>query len=295
MIFSCGEALVDFVPDPVPGGGPMNVAIAAARLGASAAFIGGISTDAFGDMLWSHLEKNAVDLSLSRRFDAPTARAIVEHVPRLRFRFEGDGTADTLLVDIDPTRTNGRANIVHGGTLGMYRGTAADTYASLAERHDGMVSLDPNIRPKIIDDRARWHSFHDRWIPHVDLYKGSDEDLEWIWPNRSPEDSAAWLLEQGVGAVIVTRGSDGLTIISPAGEAFAPAPTVEVVDTVGAGDTIVGVVLTSIAEHFGERPIELSAVATADWQRFGQRAVTAAGITCSRAGADVPHRDELDW
>ncbi|MEP6298227.1 MAG: PfkB family carbohydrate kinase, partial [Ilumatobacter sp.] len=97
MIFSCGEALMDLVPEPVPGGGPMNVAIAAARLGAPASFVGGISTDHFGDLLWSHIESNGVDMSLSRRFDAPTARAIVEHVPQLRFRFEGEGTADTML------------------------------------------------------------------------------------------------------------------------------------------------------------------------------------------------------
>ena len=295
MIFSCGEALVDLVPDPVPGGGPMNVAVAAARLGAESAFVGGVSTDEFGDQLWSHMESNGVDLSLSRRFDAPTARAFVEHVPQLRFRFEGDGTADTLLTSIDHGIVCGSGNIVHGGTLGMFRGASAEAYAELAASHDGLVSLDPNIRPQITHDRALWHGFHDRWLPNVDLYKGSDEDLEWIWPDRTPEDSAAWLIEQGVGAVIVTRGGDGLAILTSDGEAFARAPVVDVVDTVGAGDTIVGVVLTSIAEHFDGAPIDLQAVSVGHWQRFAERAVAAAGITVSRAGADVPYRHELDW
>ena len=295
MIFSCGEALVDLVPEPVPGGGPMNVAIAAARLGAASSFVGGISTDDFGDMLWSHLEANGVDLSLSQRFDAPTARAIVEHVPALRFRFEGAGTADTLLDGVDTSAVCGRSSIVHGGTLGMFRGRTAETLARLAESHDGIVSLDPNIRPQIIDDREAWHRFHDRWLPHVNVYKGSDEDLEWIWPDRSPLRSAEWLLEQGVGAVIVTRGSDGLAIITSSTEAKAVPPPVDVVDTVGAGDTIVGTVLTSIAEHFGDDDIELDALEPGDWQTFADRAVAAAAITCSRAGADVPHRHELDW
>ena len=294
MIFSCGEALVDLVPDPVPGGGPMNVAVAAARLGAPSAFVGGISTDEFGDQLWEHLVANGVDLSLSLRVDAPTAKAIVEHVPELRFRFEGVDTADTQLAHVDVEAIRGAGNIVHGGTLGMFRGRAAHTYAELVAAHDGLVSLDPNIRPQIIDDAAAWHGFHDRWVPHVDLYKGSDEDLEWIWPDRSPEDSAAWLLDQGAGAVIVTRGGDGLAILTPAGEVFAPAPEIDVVDTVGAGDTIVGVVLTSIHEHF-DGPIRLGELALDDWQRFAERAVAAAAITCSRAGADVPYRHELDW
>lgn len=295
MIFSCGEALIDLVPEPVPGGGPMNVAIAAARLGSPSAFVGGVSTDEYGDMLWSHIEANGVDMSLSRRFDAPTAQAIVEHVPELRFRFHGEGTADTLLSEIDATVTSGTGNVVHGGTLGMFRGVAADAFAAIATAHDGLVSLDPNIRPQIIDDEAAWHRYHDRWIPHVDLYKGSDEDLTWIWPGRAPEESAAWLLDQDIGAVVVTRGGDGISILTSAGESFAPAPQVDVVDTVGAGDTIVGVVLTSIVEHFADAAIDLNELAIADWQRFAQRAVAAAGITCSRAGADVPYRHELDW
>ncbi len=286
---------MDLVPDPVPGGGPMNVAIAAARLGAASSFVGGISTDHFGDLLWAHIESNGVDLSLSRRFDAPTARAIVEHVPQLRFRFEGEGTADTMLDSIDSGLVRGTGNVVHGGTLGMFRGVSAEAYANLAAAHDGLVSLDPNIRPQIIGDRAEWDAFHDRWLPHVGLYKGSDEDLSWIWPDRSPEESASWLLDQGIGAVIVTRGSAGLSILTSAGESFAPAPTVEVVDTVGAGDTIVGAVLTSIVERFEGAAIALGDVSSAEWQRFAERAVAAAGITCSRAGADVPFRHELAW
>ncbi|MBT6445578.1 MAG: carbohydrate kinase [Acidimicrobiaceae bacterium] len=295
MIFSCGEALVDVVPDPVPGGGPMNVAIAAARLGAPSAFVGGVSTDHFGQMLWSHLEANSVDVSLCQRFDAPTARAIVEHVPELRFRFEGEGTADTLLADLDVSKVSGRANIVHGGTLGLFRRRTAETLAELAESHDGLVSLDPNIRPRVIDDRDVWNNFHDRWLPHVDIYKGSDEDLEWIWPDRTPEQSAEWLLAQGVRAVIVTRGSDGLSVLTLSSESRAVPPPVDVVDTVGAGDTIVGTVLTSINERFEGDEIDLGELNAADWQTFAERAVAAAAITCSRAGADVPYRHELDW
>lgn len=295
MIFSCGEALVDLVPDPVAGGGPMNVAIAAARLGVASSFVGGISTDDFGDMLWQHLESNGVDVSLCQRFDAPTARAIVEHVPKLRFRFEGVNTADTLLTDLEVDRIHGATNIVHGGTLGMFRGPTAESLARLAESHDGIVSLDPNIRPQIISDRDEWDHFHHRWLPHVDIYKGSDEDLEWIWPDRTPEQSAEWLLGNGVGVVIVTRGADGLQILTSQSAATAMPPAVDVVDTVGAGDTIVGTVLTSIVEHFDGDDIDVRALDSTSWQVFADRAVAAAAITCSRAGADTPRRSELDW
>lgn len=273
----------------------MNVAIAAARLGAASSFVGGISTDEFGEMLWQHLTSNGVDLSLCQRFDAPTAKAIVEHVPQLRFRFEGVDTADTRLADLDTGPMAGAHNIIHGGTLGMFRGPTAETLARVAESHDGVVSLDPNIRPQIIDDRDAWWHFHQRWLPHVDIYKGSDEDLEWIWPDRTPEDSAEWLLANGVGVVIVTRGADGLQILTPSSSSRAVPPKIDVVDTVGAGDTIVGTVLTSIAEHFEDAAIDLAELGAAEWQTFADRAVTAAAITCSRAGADTPMRSELDW
>lgn len=294
MIFSCGEALVDLVPDPVPGGGPMNVAIAVARLGGSSSFVGGISTDQHGLLLWDHLTENGVDLSLAQRFDAPTARAIVEHVPELRFRFEGDDTADTLLDSLDTGRITS-TDIVHGGTLGFFRGVTAETFAGLAERHGGLLSLDPNIRPQIIDDPQRWHRLHDRWLPHIDLYKGSDEDLAWIWPELSPDAAAERLLDGGVHAVIVTRGADGLAIRTTASEVTARPPRVEVVDTVGAGDTIVGAVLTSLSEMRDEGADTLDDVTTDRWWVIANRAVAAAAITCSRAGADVPYRHELDW
>ncbi|MDP7382464.1 MAG: PfkB family carbohydrate kinase, partial [Acidimicrobiales bacterium] len=67
MIITAGEALVDLVPQAVPGGGPMNTAVACARLGAPAAFLGAVSTDEHGDAIWAHLEASGVDLRLTQR------------------------------------------------------------------------------------------------------------------------------------------------------------------------------------------------------------------------------------
>jgi fructokinase len=296
MIVSSGEALVDLMPEAVAGGGPMNVAIAAARLGAPSAFVGGISTDSYGDSLCSHLTANGVDTSLCQRYDAPTARAIVEHVPELRFRFEGDGTADTLLTDVDLTSLPAEPHILHGGTLGLFRGQTAETLARLVESHKGLVSFDPNIRPQIIDDRPRWEHFHQRWLANTDIYKASNEDLAWIWPHRSEQSSARDLLSRGITAVIITRGSAGLSVITAAGEVQVGSPAVSVVDTVGAGDTIVATVLASLIEmNVADGSVELSALPLANWKTIAKRAVSAAAITCSRPGADSPYRGELDW
>lgn len=296
MIISCGEALVDLVPDPVAGGGPMNVAVAAARLDGPGAFVGCVSNDEYGRQIWKHLLDNGVDVSACQRSDAPTARAIIEHTPKLVFRFEGIGTADTLLVDPDLSTLVDEPHVLHGGTLGLFRGQTAETLATLVERQDGgLVSLDPNIRPQIIDDRARWDHFHQRWLAKANIYKGSDEDLEWIWPDRSADASAQALMEAGVDVVVLTKGSDGLTVLTGQGAETVRAPEVEVVDTVGAGDTIVATLLTSIVEHGVTDEAGLRAVSAADWRTFASRAVEAAAITCSRAGADVPRRSEVNW
>ncbi len=295
VIVSCGEALVDLVPEPVPGGGPMNVAIAGARLGVPSAFVGCVSTDEHGQRIWQHLESNGVELAACTRSDQPTAQAIVEHVPELRFRFVGEGTADTLLTSVDLALLGQPQMILHGGTLGLFRGQTAETLARLVESHDGLVSLDPNVRPQIIDDRDRWMHFHDRWLARTNIYKGSDEDLEWIWPGRSAEDSAAAVLENGVDVVVLTRGAEGLSIFAGGEEHTARAPEVEVVDTVGAGDTIVAALLASLCDEGVFDAVALGGLGADRWSKFADRAVRAAAITCSRAGADAPARSDLDW
>ena len=127
----------------------MNVAVACARLGVPAAFVGRVSTDAYGEAIWAFLRDNRVDVRACQRGPEPTARAVVEHTPRLRFRFEGKGTADTMLSSVEMSRLGKGPHILHGGTLGMFRGETAATLARLAERHPGVVSLDPNVRPPI--------------------------------------------------------------------------------------------------------------------------------------------------
>ncbi len=296
MIVSCGEALVDLVPDPVPGGGPMNVAVAAARLGAPAAFVGGISTDEHGRRILDHLAANGVDVSACLRTSAPTARAIVEHTPKLVFRFEGADTADTVLTEVDLAAIGPGPHIIHGGTLGMFRGRTAETLAQLVESHPGIVSLDPNARPQVIDDRTAWEHFHQRWMSRTDIYKASDEDLAWIWPDRSPESSVEALLATGVDTVVLTRGAHGLVLYRADGPVPVDAPEVAVVDTVGAGDTIVATILVSLWERGVRRDrAELEALGPSDWFEIGSRAVAAAAVTCSRPGADPPFRHELSW
>lgn len=298
MIVCCGEALVDVLDGDerrsVPGGGPMNVAVAAARLGAPSAFVGRVSTDAGGELIWKHLQRNQVNVRASERGPEATARAIISLTPNPSFRFEGSNTADTALGSADLAALGPGPHIVHGGTLGMFRGRTADVLASLAERHDGLVSLDPNVRPAIIEDRDRWDRFHERWLGVCDLYRASDEDLEWIWPGRAAEDCTAELLAGRMATVIITRGGHGVTVYTAEGQLEVAAPEVDVVDTVGAGDAFVGAVLASLWERLGADRTAFAALDLRQWRAIAERATVAAALTCTRAGADPPDARDLD-
>ena len=294
MIVSCGEALVDLVPDPVPGGGPMNVAVACARLGVPTAFVGRISTDAHGERIWAFLKSNQVDVRACQRGPEPTARAVVEHTPRLSFRFEGDATADTLLSSVDMRTLGPGPHILHGGTLGMFRGRTAETLARLAERHRGIVSVDPNVRPRIIDDRARWHHYHNRWLANADIYRASDEDLAWIWPGRSGADCAAELLSGKPSLVFITHGRSGATVYTPEGELSEGGEAVEVSDEIGAGDTFVAAILASVWKlGVAKAPEGIGSLPLTEWRKVLKLSNAAAAITCSRPGADPPLVSEL--
>lgn len=275
----------------------MNVAVAAARLGVPAAFVGRVSTDAHGELIWAHLKQNGVDTRACQRGAEPTARAVVEHTPKLRFRFEGVDTADTMLSTVDLGMLGEGPHILHGGTLGLFRGRTAETLARLAEQHRGIVSLDPNVRPQIIGDRDRWDHYHDRWVARTHIYRASDEDLEWIWPGRSAASCAAQLLAGKAAAVFVTSGRAGATVYTPEGsvtEAAHRAHRVDVADTVGAGDTFIATILASVWQ-LGKagKAAELTEWRPTDWRPILQRALVAAAITCSRPGADPPFLADL--
>jgi fructokinase len=294
MIVTCGDAIIDMMPEPVPGGSNLNVAVTAARLGAPTAYLGRISVDPLGDILMRHLEDSGVDTRLVERGPEATAKAIVTLEPSPSFRFEADGTAESNLSSADLSPLGPGPHIVHGGTFGMYLGRTASVLADLIETTDGLVSLDPNVRPTIVDDRTEWVRWHDRWLPNVSLYRCSDEDLAWIWPGRTSDSVASELVHSGVEAVLVTRGEDGCEIYTPSWSEARRGIQVEVVDTVGAGDTFTGGVLCGLHESGIRTRTSLRAIEKDAFLGIVDIGLTAAAFVCGRSGADPPWKTELD-
>lgn len=294
MIICAGESLVDVIPTDdgderaVPGGGPMNAAIAAARLDVPTAFVGRVSTDDNGELIWAHLQDSGVVLHAAQRGPEPTARAVVVTKPVQSFRFEGDNTADASMVEADISSLGPGPHILHAGTLGIFRGSTAAALAGLLEGFDGLVSFDPNIRPQVFPSRAQWLAVANRWLDRANIIKASDEDLEWI--GVEPAD----LLARGAAIVMRTTGGDGVDgMLADGSRIHVDAEQVDVVDTVGAGDSFCGAVLARLHGMGCLTPEAVAKLDAAAWRTIIEYGVAAAAVTVSRLGADPPRLEEL--
>ena len=120
---------------------------------------------------------------------------------------------------------------LHVGTLGLAMEPIADSLAALVAQvpDSTFVMVDPNCRPTATPDFERYQARMRRIIARADVVKGSDEDFEYLALAKTPEATARLLLEQGVGAVLVTQGSDDARGFCAGGEVSVPVPKVQVV------------------------------------------------------------------
>ncbi|WP_102958700.1 carbohydrate kinase family protein [Mangrovicella endophytica] len=309
MFLSCGDALFDlFAQDGGDvssialagrvGGSPLNVALGLARLGHPAGFFTKMSDDLFGRRIRAFMEMEAID----QRFLVPTTRnttlAMVSldpaGVPHYSFYIEG--TADRSVEVSDVPETFDGVKAVHLASYSTVTEPTASALAALArqERERCFISYDPNIRASIEPDLDVWRAKVAELAPLATLVKASEEDLQQLYPGRSIDAVLADWTSAGAAMAVVTRGENGAIAATASGQgAETPGVRVNVVDTVGAGDTFQAALLAKLAEDG-----RLSRQAVADLDRDAMReliafATRAAAVTCSRRGADLPRRSNL--
>jgi fructokinase len=303
MIGVIGEALIDLNaaeprrPVAHPGGSPMNVAVTLGRLGSQAAFLGRLSTDAFGRLLRDHLTDAGVDLRWTVDAAEPTSLAVVSVAAGggAAYAFHVHRTADRQWSPAELPASPG-FDAVHAGSLALALDPGGPVIAEWLEGLSGTttISLDPNVRPAILGDREAYRSRLDRWLSFAALVKVSDEDLEWIWPGADPAELARGWIAEGRKLVVVTHGGEGSSVFC-GGDRFAvPAHPAETVDTVGAGDAFSGALLDRLDRMGRLRPEGLARLRPDEARSAVEFAAKVAAVTCSRAGADPPRRSELD-
>ena len=292
-IWVCGEVLVDLIGDAgVIGGGPENTAIALARLGHQVEFIDGISTDNWGQLAKQELEADGVGQRFVKFSEKPTCQAIVtlDASGKADYEFVIDGTATfDFPRDWLPDPYKHKPVALHIGTLVTVVELAANVLFDWALEVSELapVIFDPNIRPAVMADREKYRQQVEKWVSISSVVKVSDDDLNWLYPGEDHLEIANRWIELGVSVVVITKGADGLVGITSHGVVSAPGVKVEVVDTIGAGDTV-GAVITEAVKKVGLEQLHGSALLV-----VLEKAALAAAFTCTKKGAQPPTAREL--
>jgi fructokinase len=297
QVWVCGEVLIDLIPDgterkAVVGGGPANTAKALSKLAITTQFIDGISTDKYGQMALSELEKDGVLLDFVQFSDKPTCLAIVSLNSKggATYEFVID---DTATFDFShswlPDALDKKPLLLHIGTLV----TAIEPAASVLFEWAKKVALvapivfDPNIRPTVMSDRNEYVKQVERWVSISNAVKVSDDDIYWLYPGQDLDKVTKRWLGMGPELIVVTFGDKGLAGYRDNSKISVDAKKVVVADTVGAGDTVGAILVEAIIEDGLDKLIGERLSLMLD------RAARAAAITVSRSGALPPGRDEI--
>ena len=287
-----GEALVDVVV-PVagdrvdaPGGSPLNVAVGLSRLGLETVLVTELGDDDYGHLVRSHVEDSGVTLHegswiSGHRTSSATAHLDEQHAATYDF---------DLSWTLGPRMLAAGACGLHVGSIGASLRPGRDAVVDQLDQAVAagvFISYDPNARPAFLPPVAQAWEDMTEVAAHADLVKLSDEDVHAFAPDSTPADVAAHLLGAGrTKLVVVTEGGGGAQAFSRTGSVAVPSEPVDVVDTVGAGDSFMGA-LIAVTLEWG---LELD---EGRMTALLRAAHVVAGITCSRRGANPPTRQEL--
>lgn len=310
MFLCCGDALFDLfsLPGDGPatirlegrvGGSPLNVAVGLARFGQPVAYFTKNSSDLFGRRIAAYLKHEGVETRFLIEAANNSTLAVVEvdaaGVPN--YAFYTGGTADrSLTPDELPATFPPEIRAIHIGSYTTATEPTASSLVALVKREHGrrFISYDPNIRPSIEPDLDVWRRRIASLAGTAHLLKLSSEDAELLFPGKSPEHLAADWIQRGTRLVVMTRGGEGAVGFAAGGcSAAVPGQHVEVVDTVGAGDTFQAAMLTWLEKHDALQAADAAALDSDDLRAMLSFGARAAAITCSRRGADMPRLAEL--
>ena len=298
-ILVVGEALVDVVRRPDgsitehPGGSPTNVAIGLGRLGREVRLLTQLGDDAHGALIAAHLKASGVELVDGSVTGTPTSTATAV--------LDADGSA-TYAFDLHwalpRTPLPPQPIAVHTGSIGAVVQPGAATVERIIHGAHGRATItyDPNLRPALMGEPELVRAHVESFVASADVVKLSEEDAAWLAPHERPMQLAEAWLQLGPSLVVLTCGARGFKAVCAAGTVEVPAEPVQVVDTVGAGDSAMAGLLDGLwdagllgAEARGAlRGVDLGTV-----QRVLEHAARVAAVTVSRPGADPPTREDL--
>lgn len=296
-VYCVGELLIDMVGvdhkglkngvqfEKKAGGAPANVAAAITRMGESAAFMGQIGTDYFGQFLKEMLDKLDVDSSLCS-FGGNTTLALVgiDENGERNFNFLRGCDGDYSFNAIDSSKLLSEDILHFGSATGLLEGELKKTYYALldlAKKKKMFISFDPNYRDSLISKRQLPQFIQDCkvFIASADFVKMSDEEVLMITGKTELDEAVKAVHALGAKVVAITLGAKG-TYLSVSGKhTIVESIAIKQVDSTGAGDAFVGALLSRIT-HSGKREFSFD-----EWQMMTRFANCVGAMTCTKHGA----------
>jgi fructokinase len=306
MILVIGEALIDLIENrdqpgqfnAVVGGANANVALALARRGASHAFYARMSRDRFGDIIRKRLDDNDVLYGNSIITNDNSTLAIVSlnEAGSPTYSFYVNGTADWGWTP-DELPTNEQLahmgiKCIQFGCLTMAMEPGNLVIEAWAKQTQGItISHDINIRAALGFEPEHERIRVERVNEFSHIIKASDEDIEWLYQGARNVDEVAKDWAQNA-LVLITRGADGTSVFRGDERIDVPSRKINVVDTVGAGDTFCANLLGQLQDE-GYLGTDLNQIPSDALRNFVYVAGIAASITCERAGCEPPTLEDL--
>ncbi|MBB3019762.1 fructokinase [Microvirga lupini] len=309
MILVTGEALIDlfigtatttgFPAEAVAGGSPFNVALGLGRLGRPAAFLSTLSNDVFGTFLAEKLAESGVSLDYIQRLPNVTTLSVVATSPtgQPQYSFYAPNSADRALTpEALPAELPADVNAIAAGSYALGVEPIASAIEALLHREarSRVISLDPNVRPRVVGDLTAYGERFERLLAYADIVKASDEDVELLYGTHDLASAARSWLQRGPKLVIITRGEKGPLAAFGDGVLERPAPRIDVVDTVGAGDTFQAGLLAWLDGEGLLMPQGIAGLDEAQVTDALDFSAAAAAIVCTRRGANPPSWAEVE-
>ncbi|MEY2676022.1 MAG: hypothetical protein RL510_42 [Actinomycetota bacterium] len=307
MILVIGEALIDLIENryqpsaftAIVGGANLNVATALAKRETPHTFYARMSSDRFGQIIREKLTSNNVNFKDSIITNDNSTLAIVslneQGVPN--YSFYVNGTADWGWQPEDlPTQeqlNKDQINCIQFGCLTMAMEPGNLVIENWArELKEITISHDINIRSALGFDPEKERERVERTNKFSHIIKASDEDIQWLYQNQRDVDEVAqeWATDGKI--ILITRGADGVSIFRNEERMDVPSRKINVVDTVGAGDTFCANLLGQLHDnnYLGK---DLTQIPSEDLKNYVYIAGMAASITCERAGCEPPTQEDL--
>ena len=296
MILCLGEGLVDLICErpvrrltdadsfaPHCGGALANVAVAARRAGADAGLAGAAGDDEWGHWLAAKLEREGVELRFFELIEGeqtPIAFASFDESREPSFQIYGDAiraAVESMAPRVEEA-IGAASALVHGSTTLATPSEREVTLRAreLALERGARVCFDPNIRPNRWGGEGAAAARASRGLIESSfLVRANREEATAIAGIDDPRAAADAIVAMGATLAVVTLAGDG-ALIRGACEAELPAPAVEIVNTLGAGDAFMGTLVAGISAR-GWDP-----------SRAGEAlgpALDAAAAACERWGA----------